>query len=140
MGSDPPDPVWGWLLNHKQTFRDGNLAGSIETFLSCGNATDLAALALCSCSGVLRGCVSRLVWPGEKWDSENGLPLLLLAPHFMLIVCVVVSQLCGHPPQGSRCFNTQFVCAVLLVFILPLPALLGTLLAFVILNRARLSL
>src|SRR6202451_1783789 len=66
--------------------------------------------------------------------------LLLLAPHFLLIVCVVVSQLCGHPPQGSRCFNTQFVCAVLLVFIFPLPALLGTLLAFVIFQRARLSL
>ena len=66
--------------------------------------------------------------------------LLLLAPHFLLIVCIVVSQLCGHPPQGSRCFNTQFVCAVLLVFILPLPALVGTLVAFVIFNRARLGL
>jgi hypothetical protein len=66
--------------------------------------------------------------------------LLLLAPHFLLIVCIVVSLLCGHPPQGSRCFNTQFVCAVLIVFILPLPALLGTLLAFVILKRAQLSL
>src|SRR5580704_6762682 len=63
--------------------------------------------------------------------------LLLLTPHFLLIVCIVVSQLCGHPPQGSRCFNTQFVCAVLLVFILPLPALVGTALAFGILNRAR---
>jgi len=29
----PPDPVWGWLLNDRQTFRDGNLAGSIESFL-----------------------------------------------------------------------------------------------------------
>ena len=64
--------------------------------------------------------------------------LLLLAPHFLLIVCIVVSLLCGHPPQGSRCFNTQFFCAVLMVFILPLPALLGTLLAFVILKRAQL--
>src|SRR5580700_11852070 len=66
--------------------------------------------------------------------------LLLLAPHFLLIICIVVSQRCGHPPQGSSCFNTQFVCAVLIVFILPLPALIGTLLAFVIFKRARLSL
>jgi hypothetical protein len=66
--------------------------------------------------------------------------LLLLAPHFLLIVCVVVSLLCGHPPQGSPCFNRQFVCAVLIVFILPLPALVGTLLAFGIFKRARLSL
>ena len=65
--------------------------------------------------------------------------ILLLAPHSLLIVCIVVSQLCGHPPQGSRCFNAQFVCAVLLVFILPLPAVVGTLLACVILKRARLS-
>src|SRR5277367_854469 len=66
--------------------------------------------------------------------------LLLLAPHFLLIVCIVVSQLCGHPPQGSPCFNRQFVCAVLIAFILPLPALIGTLVAFAIVNRARLSL
>jgi hypothetical protein len=66
--------------------------------------------------------------------------LLLLAPHFLLIVCIGVSQLCGHPPQGSRCFNTQFVCAVLIVFILPLPALVGTLLAFGIFKHARRSL
>jgi|SRR5271163_3055737 len=65
--------------------------------------------------------------------------LLLLAPHFLLIVCIVVSLLCGHPPQGSSCFNTQFICAVLLLFILPLPALVGTLMAFVILKRARRS-
>jgi hypothetical protein len=62
--------------------------------------------------------------------------VLLLAPHFMLIACVVVSQLCGHPPQGSSCFNTQFVCAVLMLFILPLPALVGTLVAFVMLKSA----
>jgi hypothetical protein len=37
--ADAPYQFWadvavsGWLLNDKQTFRDGNLAGSIETFL-----------------------------------------------------------------------------------------------------------
>jgi FtsH-binding integral membrane protein len=66
--------------------------------------------------------------------------VLLLSPHFLLVVCIVVSLLCGHPPQGSRCFNTQFVCGVLMVFILPLPALVGTLTAFVMFRRARVAL
>ncbi|HTA22997.1 MAG TPA: hypothetical protein VK763_05650 [Terriglobales bacterium] len=66
--------------------------------------------------------------------------VLLLSPHFLLVVCIVVSLLCGHPPQGSSCFNTQFVCGVLLVFILPLPALVGTLTAFVMFRRARVAL
>jgi hypothetical protein len=63
--------------------------------------------------------------------------LLLLAPDFLIVVCIVVSALCGHPPQGSRCFNTQFLCGVLLVFFLPLPALVGTLLALGMFIRAR---
>jgi hypothetical protein len=66
--------------------------------------------------------------------------VLLLSPHFLLIVCLVVSLLCGHPPQGSHCFNVQFVCAVLLVFILPLPALVGTLTALIMFKRARVTL
>jgi len=65
---------------------------------------------------------------------------LLLSPHFLLIVCIVVSLLCGHPPQGSSCFNTQFVCGVLMVFFLPLPALVGTLAALIIFKTARLPL
>jgi hypothetical protein len=66
--------------------------------------------------------------------------VLLLSPHFLLIVCIVVSAVCGHPPQGSHCFNVQFVCAVLVVFILPLPALAGTLAALIIFKRARVPL
>jgi hypothetical protein len=93
-------------------------------------------IVLVFCGAVLLAC---LAW--RKMGLKKRIAsLLLLAPHFLLIVCIVVSQLCGHPPQGSRCFNTQFVCAVLLVFILPLPALVGTLLAVVILKRARVSL
>ena len=77
----------------------------------------------------------------RKMELRKRIPgLLFLVPHFLLMVCVVVSLRCGHPPQGSPCFNTQFICAVLLVFILPLPALLGTLMAFVVFNRARRSL
>ena len=63
--------------------------------------------------------------------------LLLLAPLFLLVVCIVVSLLCGHPPQGSGCFNTQFFCGVLIVFILPVPALVGTLMALAMFLRAR---
>jgi hypothetical protein len=72
--------------------------------------------------------------------GKRILGVLLLAPHFLLVVCIVVSLLCGHPPQGSRCFNTQFVCAVLIVFILPVPALVGTVTAFVMFRRARVRL
>jgi hypothetical protein len=63
--------------------------------------------------------------------------LLLLSPHFLIIVCIIVSLLCGHPPQGSQCFNTQFVCGVLIVFILPVPALVGTITAFIMFKLAR---
>ena len=69
--------------------------------------------------------------------GKRILGVLLLSPHFLFIICLVVSLLCGHPPPGSRCFNTQFVCGVLIVFFLPLPALVGTLAAFVMFKRAR---
>ena len=65
--------------------------------------------------------------------------LLLLAPHFLLLACIVVSLLNGHPPQGSPGFGTQFICAILMVFILPLPALVGTVSALVMFTRARVS-
>jgi hypothetical protein len=65
--------------------------------------------------------------------------VLLLLPHFLVVVCIVVSLLCGHPPQGSACFNRQFVCGVLLVFFLPLPALVGTLTALMMFRRARVA-
>ena len=76
---------------------------------------------------------------GKMGTGKRIASLLLLAPHFLLLACIVVSLLCGHPPQGSPGFNTQFVCAVLMVFILPLPALVGTVSALVIFSRARLG-
>jgi hypothetical protein len=101
----------------------------IWLLLPCG-------IVLAFCGVVYIGC---LAW--RKMALRKRIAgLLLLAPHFLLIVCVVISLLCGHPPQGSRCFNTQFVCAVLILFILPLPALVGTLLAFGIFRRARVGL
>ena len=69
--------------------------------------------------------------------GKRILGVLLLSPHFLVVVCIVVSLLCGHPPQGSPCFNRQFVCAVLFMFILPLPAFVGTITALIIFRTAR---
>jgi hypothetical protein len=76
---------------------------------------------------------------GKMGPGKRITGLLLLAPHFLLLSCIVVSLLNGHPPQGSPAFTTQFVCAVLIVFILPLPALVGTVSALVMFRRARLG-
>jgi len=62
---------------------------------------------------------------------------LLLAPHFLLIVSIAVGLLCGQAAQGSRCFNAQFFSGVLMLFILPVPALAGTLAALIIFLHAR---
>jgi hypothetical protein len=77
-----------------------------------------------------------LSWP-KMSPRKRIASLLLLAPDFLFVVCIAVSASCGHPPQGSQCFNTQFICGVLIVFILPLPALVGTLAALAMFIRAR---
>ena len=82
---------------------------------------------------VYAGCVS---WRNLS-RGKRVAGVLLLAPHFLLLVCFVVSVLCGHAPQGSPCFNAQFFFSVLMVFILPVPALAGTLLALVVFLGAR---
>jgi hypothetical protein len=94
----------------------------------------LGLIVLAFCGMVYAACRS---WP-KMSPGKRILGVLLLSPHFLLIVCLVVSLLCGHPPPGSPCFNTQFVCGVLLVFFLPLPAVVGTITALVIFKRARL--
>jgi len=98
-------------------------------------------LLLCLIILVLCGAVYAAWRSWRKMSAgKRILGVLLLAPHFLLVVCIVVSLLCGHPPQGSRCFNTQFFCGVLIVFILPVPALVGTVTAFVMFWRARIPL
>lgn len=88
----------------------------------------LGLIALPFCGVAYTGCLSwRKMSLGKRITG-----VLLLSPHFLLMVSIVVSLLCGHPPQGSPCFNTQFLCAVLMVFILPLPALIGTITALII--------
>jgi hypothetical protein len=64
--------------------------------------------------------------------------LLLLTPHLILIGCVLwslsLSLSCGRAPQGSSCFNAQFASGVFMVFILPVPAVIGTGLALWVLK------
>lgn len=79
-----------------------------------------------------------LAWHKMK-PGKRIVGLLLLTPHLLLIASIVTSLLCGHPPQGSPCFNTQFFCGVLMVFILPLPALVGSAVALGIFKSARVS-
>jgi len=68
--------------------------------------------------------------------KKRILGFLLLVPHFLFIACLALSLSCGHPAQGSACFNTQFFCGVLILFILPLPALIGTAAALSIFLKA----
>jgi hypothetical protein len=76
---------------------------------------------------------------GKMTPGKRIASLLLLAPHFLLLACIVVSLLSGHPAQGSAAFNRQFACAVLVLFILPLPAFVGTVSALVMFRRAHLG-
>ena len=93
----------------------------------------LSVIVLAWCGVVYAGCRSwRKMSVGKRIAG-----VLLLSPHFLVIVCIVVSLLCGHPAQGSQCFNRQFVCGVLVVFILPVPALVGTITAFIMFKLAR---
>jgi hypothetical protein len=93
----------------------------------------LSLIILAFCAAAYAVCRS---WPTMS-AGKRIMGVLLLSPHFLLVVCIVVSLLCGHPPQGSQCFNTQFFCAVLMVFILPVPALVGTLTALIMFRRPR---
>jgi hypothetical protein len=83
MGSDPPDPVWGWLLNDQQTFRDGNLAGSIETFLLSVGMQRIWLLLPCVVVLVFCGVVylAGLAWRKMGFRKRIA-TLLVLAPHF----------------------------------------------------------
>jgi hypothetical protein len=93
----------------------------------------LGLIFLSFCGVVYAGC---LAW-GKMGPGKRVGGVLLLAPHFLLVGCIIASLLCGHPAQGSHCFNVQFLCGVLMVFILPLPALAGTVAAFIMFGRAR---
>lgn len=62
---------------------------------------------------------------------------LLLVPHALLVVCMAVGLRAGNAPQGSARFNQGFAADVFMVFILPVPTLLGSMAAlFVFLRRS----
>jgi len=93
----------------------------------------LGVIVLSFCGVFYFACSAwRTTSPGRRIAGA-----LLLTPHFLLVVCIVVSLICGKGAQGSRCYNAAFLSDALMVFILPLPALAGTLVALSIFKRTR---
>jgi len=63
--------------------------------------------------------------------------LLFLVPHLLLLICIAISSSVGKAPQGSPRFNEGFFTSVLIVFILPVPAALGTITSLSLFLTAR---
>jgi hypothetical protein len=63
--------------------------------------------------------------------------LLLLIPHFLLLVCIPFALQGGNAPQGSSRFNEAFAADVYMMFILPVPALLGSIGALLVFLLSR---
>jgi hypothetical protein len=63
--------------------------------------------------------------------------LLLLMPHFLLLWCIAVSLRGGNEPQGSARWNEAFGADVYMMFILPVPALLGSIAALLVFLLSR---
>ena len=115
----------------------GNLAGiDKDSYSAAMNRIVplvLGGIVLAFCVVVYFACRSwRRMSRGRRIAS-----VLLLVPHFLLVVCLPVSILCGQAPQGSPSFNAAFFCDVLALFILPVPALVGTSVAVAMFMTAR---
>jgi hypothetical protein len=95
----------------------------------------LLVIVLAFCGVVYAAC---LAWPKMR-PGKRALGSLLLIPHFLLVLCIPFSLLGGSAPTGSSGWNAAFFADVLVVFILPLPALAGTVAAFVIFRSARIG-
>jgi len=63
--------------------------------------------------------------------------LLLLIPHFLLLVCIPFALQGGNAPQGSPPFNEAFAADVYMMFILPVPALLGSIASLLVFFLSR---
>jgi hypothetical protein len=63
--------------------------------------------------------------------------LLLLVPHFLLLVCIPFALEGGNAPQGSPRFNEAFAADVYMIFILPVPALLGSIASVLVFSLFR---
>ncbi len=75
-------------------------------------------------------------WGALRAGQRIG-AILLLLPHFLFILCAVLSASCGNAAEGSACYNRQFLTGVLIVFILPAPSLVGTIAALRLFMTAR---
>ena len=95
----------------------------------------LLVIVLAFCGVVYAAC---LAWPKMR-PGKRALGSLLLIPHFLLVLCIPFSLLGGGAPTGSSGWNAAFFTDVLVVFIFPLPALAGTVAAFVIFRSARIG-
>jgi hypothetical protein len=63
--------------------------------------------------------------------------LLLLIPHFLLLLCIPFALQGGNAPQGSHHFNQAFAADVYMMFLLPVPALLGSIAALLVFLLSR---
>jgi 4-amino-4-deoxy-L-arabinose transferase-like glycosyltransferase len=69
------------------------------------------------------------------WKWMTG--LLLLIPHFLLLWFFAVSLLNGNAPRGSDGWNAAFAANAYIVFILPVPVLLGSIGALLVFRLSR---
>ena len=63
--------------------------------------------------------------------------LLLLVPHLLLLACIPFVLQGGNAPQGSARWNEAFGAEVYMMFILPVPALLGSIGSFLVFKLSR---
>ncbi len=63
--------------------------------------------------------------------------LVLLIPHFLLLVCIPFALQGGNAPQGSPRFNQAFAADVYMMFLLPVPALLGSIASLLVSSLSR---
>jgi hypothetical protein len=63
--------------------------------------------------------------------------LVLLIPHFLLLVCIPFALQGGNAPQGSPRFNQAFAADVYMMFLLPVPALLGSIASLLVFSLSR---
>lgn len=77
-------------------------------------------------------------WPKIR-PRNRIVGLLLLLPHFLLLVCLALALRDNGAPQGSARWNEGFGASIYAMFLLPIPALLGSigsLLVFLLSRRA----
>jgi hypothetical protein len=95
------------------------------------SAAGVLALAFC----LLLYLAARAWRKIATWKWITG--LLLLVPHFLLLWSIEVALRNGNAPQGSARWNEAFGAEVYIMFILPVPALLGSLGALLIFKLSR---